>query len=83
MRKCAIGIDEAKNSVRALMGRPLRISVNRGRKRIERYDGEIAGLYPSVIVLRIHHHRHIKTLTASYSDLICGDVRIGVKKQAP
>ena len=76
-----MGIDEAKRCVKALVGRPLRISVNRGRRRVERYSGEIESVFPSVVVLRINGEKRAERLTASYSDLICGDVRIRVIKQ--
>ena len=41
MRKCAKSIDEVKAYVNELTGRPLKISVNKGRKKIVKYSGSI------------------------------------------
>ena len=45
MRKCTAGIEEVKSGVEALVGQKLKVSVNKGRKRVIRYDGEIDSVY--------------------------------------
>ena len=74
MRKTAMSIEEAKKHIDGLCGHTLKISVNKGRKKILRYDGLIAGVYPSVFTLQILDDKNIQTLSCSYSDLICGDI---------
>ena len=76
MRKGEIGIERIKNGVSALVGKRLRVSVNKGRKRIVRYEGEISGVFPSLITLKIYGDKVISSLTASYSDLLTGDVKL-------
>lgn len=76
MRKRAVSIDEIKKDVLDLKGKELRISINKGRKKIVRYEGEITDIYPSVFVLRINNDHHIKMLSFSYSDVICGDIKL-------
>ncbi len=76
MRKRAVSIEEVKQSIEGLKGSNLRISVNRGRKRIQRYDGEIAAMYPAVFTLKITSDKHIDLLSFSYSDVICGDLNL-------
>lgn len=76
MRKRAVSIDEVKNDVAALVGQKLRISVNKGRKKIIKYEGELAGIYPSVFVLKINGDRAIGSLSCSYSDVVCGDIKL-------
>lgn len=53
MRKRAVSVEEVKKNIEGLKGESLKISVNKGRKRVLKYDGEIAQLYPAVFTLRI------------------------------
>lgn len=76
MRKCTAGIEEVKNEVVALVGQQLKVSVNKGRKRVIRYDGEIAGVYPGVFVLNVTPVKGVSRLSFSYGDVICGDVKL-------
>lgn len=76
MRKRAESIEQVKQRIKELQGSALRISVNKGRKRVIRYDGEIAMIYPSVFTLKITSDKFIDTLSCSYSDIICGDVKL-------
>ena len=76
MRKNTISIEEAKRHIHSLRGIALKISVNKGRKRILRYDGRIADVYPSVFTLQISDDKNINMLSCSYSDLICGDIEL-------
>ena len=78
MRICAVGIEAVKDKVNSLVGKRLKISVNKGRKRVVRYEGEITGVYPSLIMLKIFDDRVISSLTASYSDLLTGDVKLKI-----
>ncbi|MDR2202048.1 MAG: Veg family protein [Clostridiales bacterium] len=76
MRKCVLSINEVKRSVHALVGQKLKISVNKGRKKIVRYDGEIDGVYPGVFTLKISDDKNVNKLSFSYSDVICGDIKL-------
>ena len=82
MRKCTLKPEEVKRAVHLLKGKRLKISVNRGRKKIERYEGEVENTYPCVFILKIIGEPLIKSLAFSYSDLICGDVKLRIKKTA-
>ena len=76
MRKNTMSIEEAKKHIQALRGTPLRISVNKGRKKVLRYDGQIADVYPSVFTLQISDDENTNMLSCSYSDIICGDIEL-------
>ncbi len=82
MRKCILKPDEVKRRVKMLVGKPVKISVNRGRRKFACYSGEVASVFPSVFILKIEGSPTISTLSVSYSDLICGEVRLKVKKTA-
>lgn len=79
MRKKAMSIEEAKSIVEGYLGSDLKISVNKGRKRIVKYTGSIDEIYPSVFTLKITDDKNIDMLSFSYSDFICGDIKINSK----
>lgn len=76
MRKRAVSVEEVKRTIGNLRGSNLKISVNKGRKRILKYDGEIAELYPAVFTLKITSDKNVDLLSFSYSDVICGDIKL-------
>ncbi|MCI8613087.1 MAG: hypothetical protein HFE48_05280 [Clostridia bacterium] len=76
MRKRAVSVEEVKQRISGLKGSSLKISVNKGRKRVLKYDGEIAELYPAVFTLKITSDKHVDLLSFSYSDVICGDIKL-------
>lgn len=76
MKKCVMTVDEVKSSVRALAGKSIRLAVNKGRKKIVRYDGEILDVFPRVFTVKIFGEHPVTTLSFSYSDVICGNVAI-------
>ena len=76
MRKRAVSVEEVKQRISGLKGSSLKISVNKGRKRALKYDGEIAELYPAVFTLKITSDKHVDLLSFSYSDVICGDIKL-------
>lgn len=82
MRKSAMSTEEAKEFISSIIGVPVRVSVNKGRKRIVRYDGSVSEVYPAVFTLKVDNDRIIKRLSCSYSDVICGDIKILPKASA-
>ena len=76
MRKCAMSAAEAKAMITGFIGIPLRVSVNKGRKRIVRYDACVTEVYPAVFTLKIEKDKNITRLSWSYSDVICGDIKL-------
>lgn len=73
-----MSIEEAKRHIEKMSGRELAISVNKGRKKIVKYSGLVANIYPSVFTLEILDDKHINLLSCSYSDLICGQIQIKI-----
>ena len=71
-----MSIADAKRHIAALSGETLKISVNKGRKKIVKYDGHIGDIYPSVFTLHIVGDKNINLLSCSYSDLICGQIQL-------
>jgi len=70
-----MSIDEAKLHIQELSGQPLKISINKGRRKIVRYEGQIGDLFPSVFTLHINGNKTVNLLSCSYRDVICGQIQ--------
>ena len=72
MREVNNNMEQAFRRVRLLAGIPIKIKVNRGRNKIERFGGKIENVYPKIFTVR-------KTDgdldTFSYSDVVAGNVK--------
>lgn len=69
-----MSISQARESISSLRGEKLKISVNKGRKRIVNYNGEIEEIYPFVFILKINNEKNLSKLSCSYSDFIGGTI---------
>lgn len=81
MKKKALSADEVRNSVAALKGKMLQIKINKGRKKIVKYDGKIDEILPSLFTVEICDETGVNHLSCSYCDVICGDVILAEKKE--
>ncbi len=73
MRARATSIEEVKTRIRNLRGKNLCVSVNKGRKKTIKLDGVITDMFPSVFMFRSAAG---DTVSFSYSDVICGDIKL-------
>ena len=80
MKRKAVSAKEIRDSVAALKGKLLQIKVNKGRKRVVKYSGEIDEVLPSLFTMNIVGEKNLFKLSCSYSDVICGDVILSEKK---
>mgnify|MGYP000889781628 CR=1 FL=1 len=76
MRKPIYEMDSVKQRILELKGKTVKLTVHRGRKRYIRYTGVLEEIYPSVFTVRINEHKSMDIITYSYSDVLCGDVKI-------
>jgi uncharacterized protein Veg len=76
MRKPIYEMDSVKQRILELKGKSIKLVVHRGRKRYVRYTGILEEIYPSVFTVRINEHKSMDIITYSYSDVLCGDVKI-------
>ena len=78
MRKAGLDLDIVKQKINELKGKNIKMQINRGRKRFIKYTGIIESTYPCVFVVRINSPSSVETLSYSYSDVLCGDVKIAI-----
>lgn len=76
MRKNLLNLTDIKDRILKIKGKNIDISINRGRKKIDNYCGVIENIYPSVFTVKILNDEQLKNVTCSYSDVLCGDVKI-------
>jgi len=76
MRKSIFNLGDIKTRINNIKGRNIDIFINRGRKKIDNFCGIIENTYPSVFTVKINDEGVFKNVTCSYSDVLCGDVKI-------
>ena len=79
MREQAATLDEVKSKILDLKGKGVEMEVNHGRKKISHYTGVIEDAYHSVFVVKLDNATTNEKMSCSYSDVLCGDVKIAIK----
>ena len=77
MRKKTMTLVEVKDIVSAYKGKFIDIKINKGRKKFVTHTGEVVDTFPSVFTMRLKGEDGI--LSCSYTDIICGTIKIGNK----
>ena len=76
MRKPTGDIKEVIRQITALKGETVKMQVNKGRKRIEKYEGIIESVYPSIFTVLVFDPDGEKHYSFSHSEVLCGDVKV-------
>ena len=75
MRKSITTLDDIKKSVLSLKGTLVQLYINRGRRKVLKLEGVIDNVYTSVFTVKDKIASSL-THTYSYSDILCGEVKI-------
>lgn len=75
MKRSITTLDEIKRIVLSLKGEPVSLCINRGRRKILKFEGVVDNVYTSVFTVKDKLQINA-THTYSYSDILCGDVKI-------
>ena len=76
MRKSILNLADIKTRINSIKGKNIDIFINRGRKKVDNFCGTVENTYPSVFTVKIDDDGVLKNVTCSYSDVLCGDVKI-------
>ena len=79
MREPQQSLDEVKNQILMLKGKDVEMQINHGRKKIRKYSGVVEEIYHSVFVVKLDNALANEKVSYSYSDILCGDVKIAIK----
>ncbi len=74
MRKVGTNVSSVIEQIESLKGENIGLEINKGRKRIVRYQGIIENVYPSIFTVNIGEGK--SPLSYSYTEVLCGDVVI-------
>ena len=75
MRRTVTTLDDIKQAVLSLKGEQVKLYINRGRRKIFKFEGIIDNVYTSVFTVK-DKIATSATHTYSYSDILCGEVKI-------
>ena len=75
MRKGVTTLEDIKQSVLLLKGEQVKLYINRGRRKVLKFEGVIDNVYTSVFTVKDKIASTL-THTYSYSDILCGEVKI-------
>lgn len=76
MKRTGLSLEEVKIKVKELKGINIFMAINRGRKKIDRFNAIIDNVYPSVFTVKVDTLNQQNVQTFSYFDVLCGDVEI-------
>lgn len=79
MRKQLLSLEEIKQKIYSLKGKEVKFLINRGRRKIIKFDGIIEDAYSSVFTVK-NLQKMLNIQSYSYSDILCGEVKISVGK---
>ncbi len=74
MRKVNYSVSNIIEEIERLKGEYISMQINKGRKKIEKYQGIIENVYPSIFTVNIGEGK--SPLSYSYTEVLCGDVVI-------
>lgn len=75
MKRSVTTLNDIKQAVLSLKGEQVKLYINRGRRKILRFEGIIDNVYSSVFTVKEQIETN-GTHTYSYSDILCGEVKI-------
>ena len=79
MIKSNKNLQDAKNYITKLKGKEIEVLVNLGRNKKARYNGTLSEVYPALFTIKPQSNVLVKT-SFSYSELLCGGVKIRLKE---
>ena len=74
MRKVNNSVSTVIEEIERLKGSNISMEINKGRKKIEKYQGIIENVYPSIFTVNVGDGKN--PLSYSYTEVLCGDVII-------
>lgn len=76
MIKNNLRVDDIKKKILSLKGQEVKMYVNRGRKKIFKFEAVVENVYESVFTVKKLEKAFQMTHTYSYNDILCGEVKI-------
>ena len=81
MKRKTYNLELVKEKIKQIKGKDLKIRLNRGRNKIQFFNGRIDEIYSSVFVVQIYDSVFDR-LSCTYQDVLCGDVKFKLIEKA-
>ena len=79
MQKAVRNIANVREEIRGWYGARVRVHVDLGRNRTADFTGRLSGVYPALFTVTPDDKAYLGKTAYSYSDVLCGSVRIARK----
>ena len=76
MIKGSSSVLSAKEIVRSMAGKTVKVKVNLGRNKCEEFIGILSGVYPALFTVSPINKEYKGKTSYSYAEYICGDVAL-------
>ncbi|MDE5721319.1 MAG: Veg family protein [Clostridia bacterium] len=80
MIKANITINAIKEAVNSLYQRPVTVKLNLGRNKFVTFPATLSGIYPSLFTVSPDDKNFLGKTAYSYSEILCGRVKIDPRK---
>lgn len=67
-------LQNVKDEILNLKGKDVKLIVNKGRKKIIKFNGIIESVYPSMFIIKPNECVDLDRTSYSYNDVLCGDI---------
>ena len=75
MKKELGTIESVRNKLLEIKGSDVKMQVNKGRKKIIKFDAKLINIYPSVFTVFVQNSSEPER-SYSYTEVLCGNVKI-------
>ena len=82
MIKTNLTLNQAKEKVKNLQKKPVRVTLNLGRNKFITFTGTLAGVYPALFTVTPFDKSFKGKTSYSYSEYLCGRVKIAESKDS-
>ena len=76
MIKSFKSIHTIKEEIKNFYDRPVAVSVNLGRNKIQNFTGKLTGIYPALVTVSPDDSSYRGKTSYSYAEILCGIVKI-------
>lgn len=80
MIKSVTSLDQVKEQIRVLKSKKVDVTVNLGRNKYESFSGIVENVYPALFTVSPLDKEYRGKTTYSYSEYMCGKVKISLSK---
>lgn len=79
MIKSSLSLSQVKQTIEKMHEKQVDVTLNLGRNKFVKFSGTIVGVYPALFTVTPHDKKFRGKTTYSYSEYMCGKVKIKEK----